>query len=575
MSLFSSKSKSSQNISRDRALSDPEAPAPTKNESVTPTTHHTFQVTSKDNVPVHPKPELPAVPTTKATSGDVVLTISKAENKVKEYRDVEVHNGNVTVTDFPVTIIPQTVQFTSISDPSTKVLTQILKKRDGKEAGSAFYFLREHFGQVITVNNPSHQIHVTGVLRGANSDSLYVSTQEAVKSVEGEASGSGARDTGVVMIPILTDSFYTFPNLPASTFTTNLEWTLSSKAEKHFAEISYAFSGVGWTLAFNGQVDAAFSTLHLTGWYQLDNKSGTDFNAKVIIVENSAKLVEPKRTISTENPVNENTYDEGSSNNKMSSILSFKKGGNSSRAHQKKTSRRFPLPRKVRLPNGEMVLEKAVDAIFPIRRYNLVKARKTKFSGILDTEDQPLAEYVDVDQVISFENTVENGLGLTLPEGVMQVTQSSEEDDDSILDFCTTSLRLEDHMVLVKLIKLDRNQFSVLRKRTHFHHEAKKSIIRETFDITLDNNSSEPIFDLYVEENLFRWSEWEVSGYATSTSKQGSSNRPVPFTDFTCEKHELKSHRVSFHLPLVPDYTSVTITYTAVYNYNPSLAASS
>jgi hypothetical protein len=45
--------------------------------------------------------------------------------------------------------------------------------------------------------------------------------------------------------------------------------------------------------------------MHLTGWYQLENKSGTDFNAKVIIVENSAKLVEPKRsnTPRSTNPV--------------------------------------------------------------------------------------------------------------------------------------------------------------------------------------------------------------------------------------------------------------------------------
>jgi hypothetical protein len=61
MSLFSSKSKSSQSISRDRALSDPEAqsPAQTPAAPTTATTHHTFQVTSKDNVPAHPKPELP------------------------------------------------------------------------------------------------------------------------------------------------------------------------------------------------------------------------------------------------------------------------------------------------------------------------------------------------------------------------------------------------------------------------------------------------------------------------------------------------------------------------------------
>jgi hypothetical protein len=50
----------------------------------------------------------------------------------------------------------------------------------------------------------------------------------------------------------------------------------------------------------------------------------------------------------------------------------------------------------------------------------------------------------------------------------------------------------------------------VSRKRTHFHNEPKKNIMRETFDIIIDNNSSEPIFDLYVEENMFRWNEWGI-----------------------------------------------------------------
>ena len=34
--------------------------------------------------------------------------------------------------------------------------------------------------------------------------------------------------------------------------------------------------------------------------------------------------------------------------------------------------------------------------------------------------------------------------------------------------------------------------------------------MRETFEITIENASFNPIFDLYVEENLFRWSEWGI-----------------------------------------------------------------
>lgn len=54
MSLWS-KSKSSSNISRERALSDPEAHH--KEQPIPAATHHTFQVTSKDSVPTKPKPE--------------------------------------------------------------------------------------------------------------------------------------------------------------------------------------------------------------------------------------------------------------------------------------------------------------------------------------------------------------------------------------------------------------------------------------------------------------------------------------------------------------------------------------
>jgi hypothetical protein len=572
-----SKSRSSSNIprkegERERALSDAsEGPQPTPSSSSS-SALHTFQVTSKDNVPVPPKPEPPVLPTTKATSGDVVLTISKAENKVKEYRAIELKNGRVTVTNFPRSIIPQSVRFFSVNDPSAKVLTQILKKHDAKESVSVLNFLNEHIGQEINVNNPGRQMFAQGTLRGAASDSLFISTEaQKVQDKEGESGSSSSVPGGVGVVPILPENIYIFPQLDtSSTFTTNLEWIIDSKQDKHFAEISYGCSGLSWSMNFNGMVDSAFTTLHLTGWYQLENKAGTDFNAKVILVQNSSKAVDPKPNKNRKS-WDAKGYEAERSSNKVSSMLSsFKKGG-SFRTHQKTTTRRFQLPRKVILPNGEVVLEKAVDAIFPIKRFYLVKARKLKYSGILDTDDHGLSEFADVDQVISFENTSENGLGLTLPDGAFSLSQGSEEDDDSILDVCSTTLRLEDHLVLVSLQRLDRNQFSVLRKRTNFQHESKKSVMRETFDIVIDNNSSDPIFDLYVDENLFRWNEWDVTGAAVSTSKQGTNNRPVPFTDFTCEKHALRSHRISFYIPVVPDYTTVTITYTVVYNYGSPL----
>lgn len=321
--FLSSNTSTSTTTTRERATSGAEeAPAtPTTPTGATPPAVPAgFVVTSKDPVPVHAYPARPALPTTLPTAGDAVITLaSDGElNRIKEYRDIHAKDGKVEVSQLPSTLHPSSVSFQSLTEPSAKVLRQIYKQKIDTE--NTKQWLTSHIGQLIVVVNQAQNVAATGVLRSVNPDSILIISQDQ----------SGKNESGISSIPLLQANVYKFPNLQPSVFTSNLQLTLNSKVEAHLAEISYTCTGLKWEVAYNGMLNSAITSLHLTGWYSFHNNTGSTFpSSKLILINKSFTATLPRR----------NSNDGFSFSSKSNINSSFSKKSNVKQRREKKVSR--------------------------------------------------------------------------------------------------------------------------------------------------------------------------------------------------------------------------------------------
>jgi hypothetical protein len=150
-----------------------------------------------------------------------------------------------------------------------------------------------------------------------------------------------------------------------------------------------------------------------------------------------------------------------------------------------------------------------------------------------------------VDIYLLLQNSEKNGMGMPLPAGRVRVYK--RDDADQSLEFIGEDViqhTPKDEEVMVKL----GSAFDVVgeRKQTNFTVNQNGHEMTESFEIKLRNHKKEAV-RVIVKENLYRWTNWEI----TKSS----------------DKHEKQDFR-TIHIPVdVPAEGEKTVTYTVKYTW--------
>jgi hypothetical protein len=145
--------------------------------------------------------------------------------------------------------------------------------------------------------------------------------------------------------------------------------------------------------------------------------------------------------------------------------------------------------------------------------------------------------------MLQFENSEETGLGMPLPKGKVRVYK---EDIDGTAQFVGEDQI--DHTPKDEAVRLYLGDaFDIVgeRKQTDFRKLGERTI-EESYEITIRNHKDEDV-EVRVVENMFRWTEWEI-------------------TDETMEHVKTDSRTIEYHLE-VPADGEETIEYTVRYRW--------
>ena len=150
-----------------------------------------------------------------------------------------------------------------------------------------------------------------------------------------------------------------------------------------------------------------------------------------------------------------------------------------------------------------------------------------------------------VDIYLRFKNEEKIGMGMPLPSGRIRVSQLDPADDS--LEFIgedTIDHTPKDEEVLIKL----GSAFDVVgeRKQLDFKVDSRRDWMDETIEIKVRNHKDEPV-KVIVKENLYRWTNWQI-------------------TEATHRHEKIDSRTIHFPVE-VPKDGEVTITYTVHYSW--------
>ena len=150
-----------------------------------------------------------------------------------------------------------------------------------------------------------------------------------------------------------------------------------------------------------------------------------------------------------------------------------------------------------------------------------------------------------VDVYLRINNGERDGLGLPLPAGRIRVYKRDEADRNAeFIGEDVIQHTPKDEKVLVRL----GTAFDIVgeRKQTDFNANYNGHEMTESFEVKLRNHKAEAV-DVIVRENLFRWTNWELTRCSDKWEKQ----------DFR-----------TIHIPVHVDPNGEkTVTYTVKYTW--------
>jgi len=450
---------------------------------------------------------------------------------VRETRKIEIKEGENTVrfSDVASGIDPTTVAFQSLTAPDS---TAVLEQNYEYDVVNAQKLLEKYLGKDVTISRKASPDvtrpveDVTGRLLSSDPSNLVIQTDK------GEVMVVARQEVTAIRLAKQDAQLITKPTLV---------WKLTAgKGGPHSAQVTYQTDGLTWRADYNIVVNKDDTAADVAAWVSILNESGASYpNAKLKLVAGDVQRIRPPQDIYAG----------------MQMRQSMAKANRGDTGFQEKSFFEYHL---YTLGRATSVADNSTKQIELFEPKNDVPVTKTfVYYGLPEqmrywitpepNQDRNLGTQSNkkVDIYLQIKNTEKNGLGIPLPAGRLRVYKQDEADKtNEFIGEDVIQHTPKDEEVLVKL----GTAFDIVgeRKQTDFTANYEQRVITESFEIKVRNHKKEPV-KVLVRENLFRWTNWEIT-------KKSSEFEKVDYR--------------TIHFPIeVPAGGEQVVTYTVKYTW--------
>jgi len=406
---------------------------------------------------------------------------------VRDDREVAIKQGRsqIPFTDVAALIDPTTVTFTSLTDPSTRVLEQNFQF----DLVSTQKLLLKFIDRQITVDKP-------------NGNSVTPITGTLLSAVDGIVLRD--KDGSIYSLPSYTS--VRFPDLPGGLNTRpTLVWDINSPTGgNHKARVTYQTGGITWwadyNLIFNEGADANSGLLDLSAWVSIINQSGATFqDAKLKLIAGDVHRAEPAMDMAKRTRV-------------LEMAAAAPQAANGFEQKDFFEFHLYTLGRKTTLPNNSTKQIELFDQAkqIPAKKVLLYYGAVQPYFYPSPYTDRNMGVETNkkVDVYLEFKNDKQFGLGVPLPAGRLRVSQLDKADGSmEFIGEDTIDHTPKDEQVRVKL----GSAFDVVgeRRQVSFSVDTAAKWMEEEIEVKLRNHKPQSV-DVVVKENLYRWSNWKI-----------------------------------------------------------------
>jgi hypothetical protein len=447
---------------------------------------------------------------------------------VRENREIQLDKGEniVRFTDVAAEIDPTTVSFESLTSPAA---ASVLEQNYEYDLVSADKLLGKYLGKEIQVtrrggSGPAETL--AGTLLSFDGSNLVLQDSDGKVRVlsrgpEIEAIELAKSDEGLITKPTLV-------------------WKIdSNQAGPQMAQVTYQTGSLTWRADYNVTVNATDDAADIGAWVTIVNQSGAAYpDSKLKLVAGDVQRVKPPQNIM---------------NGFAMSRLAEQSEATAGFAEKSFFEYHlYTLGRTTSLANNstKQIELFAPKLDVPIKKtyvYYGVPEQLRFLSSDSPNMDQNLGTDSNkkVDVYLLLTNSENNGLGIPLPAGRIRVYKRDPEDNaNEFIGEDVIQHTPKDEDVMVKL----GSAFDIVgeRRQTDFNANYNGHVVTESFEIKLRNHKTEPVH-VIVKENLYRWTNWEITASSDPWQKQ----------DYR-----------TIHIPVdVPANGEKTVTYSVKYTW--------
>jgi len=425
---------------------------------------------------------------------------------VRHERELQLARGRNTVrfTDVAALIDPTTVTFESLTDAAG---TSVVEQNFQFDLVSAEKLLHKYIDRTISVD----QVRGSGV---ESFEGTLLSTAGGITLRRSDGRIQTLPHNAGVRLPELPGGLITRPTLV---------WDVAaSRAGAHKTRVSYQSSGITWWADYNVTYaegrNANACRLDVGAWVSIINQSGVGYtDARLKLVAGDVQKVAPTgRTSALPQAARAMAMEDRAAGFEEKAFFEY---------------HLYTLGRPTTLPDNST---KQIE-LFPVARRvpcekTLVYYGLTPSYGFLPhpATDRNYGTQSNrkVDVYLGFKNAKANNVGMPLPAGRIRVNK--QDVADGTLEFIGEDAidhTPQDEKVLIRL----GSAFDVVgeRRQLHFTVDTSRKKMTEEVEVKLRNHKKEPV-TVIVKENLYRWTNWQITAKTHDFEKQDARTVHFP-----------------------------------------------
>ncbi|MGD2111286.1 MAG: DUF4139 domain-containing protein [Phycisphaerae bacterium] len=428
---------------------------------------------------------------------------------VKQERGFTLGEGRskIRFTDVAAEIDPTTVAFSSLTDSAG---THVLEQNFEFDLVSTDKLMERFLDREITID----QVQGDKVTRYRGT---LLSTAGGLVIQEADGHVQVINGYSNVSFPQLPGGLITKPTLVWDVFT--------GRPGEHRTRVTYETKAITWwtdyNVVFTPGRDANSGILDIGAWVSIINQSGATYpDAKLKLIAGDvhrAPTPMPSRA--------------GKRVYAMAEAAPAMDGGFEEKAFFE--YHLYTLGRPTTLPDNST---KQIE-LFPTARevpcekvmvYYGLAGRYRPYGSPMTDRNFGVQSNKKVDIYLRLKNEKEIGMGMPLPSGRIRVSQRDPADDS--LEFIGEDKidhTPKDEEILIKL----GSAFDVVgeRRQTDFRVDSRRDTMDESIEIKIRNHKEEPV-KVIVKENLYRWTNWEITNSSHKYEKIDSRTIHFPVT---------------------------------------------